>query len=67
MKALIQELVTKADLNETQAEKVAEVVRGFLAAKLPDVARGPVEAALTGANVDRAADMAKNVLGGFLK
>jgi hypothetical protein len=67
MKALIQELVAKADLNEAQAAKVAEVVRGFLVDKLPDIARGPVESALTGANVDQAADMAKNLLGGFLK
>ena len=42
MKALVQELVAKADLNEAQANKVAEVVRGFLVERLPEVARGPV-------------------------
>ena len=42
MKELISQLVAKADLNEGQAAKVAEVVRGFLASKLPDALRGPV-------------------------
>jgi hypothetical protein len=48
MKELISELVSKADLSEAQASKVAEVVRNFIASKLPDALRGPVESALTG-------------------
>jgi hypothetical protein len=67
MKALIAELVQKADLSDAQATKVAEVVRGFIGSKLPDAIRGPVEAALTGEKVDDAVDQAKNLLGGFLK
>lgn len=67
MKAMIQELVAKADLDEAQAGKVAEVVRNFLVSKLPEMARGPVEAALTGDKVDGAFDAAKSALGGFLK
>lgn len=67
MKALIQELVAKADLDEAQANKVAEVVRNFLSSRLPEVARGPVESALTGERVDGAVSTAKDLLGGFLK
>jgi hypothetical protein len=63
MKALISELVQKADLSEAQAVKVAEVVKGFLGSRLPDAIRGPVESALTGENVDNAVDAAKNMLG----
>ena len=67
MKALIAELVQKADLSDAQAAKVAEVVRGFIGSKLPDALRGPVEAALTGERVDDAVGQAKSLLGGFLK
>lgn len=67
MKALISELVQKADLSEAQAQTVAKVVKDFLGDKLPDALRGPVEAALTGERVDDAVDAAKNLLGGFLK
>jgi hypothetical protein len=67
MKALISELVAKADLTDAQAEKVAEVVRGFVASKLPEALRGPVEGALTGDRVDDVADMAKGLLGNLLK
>jgi hypothetical protein len=63
MKELISQLVARADLNEAQAAKVAEVVRGFLASKLPEPLRGPVESALTGSSVDSAVDQAKNMLG----
>jgi hypothetical protein len=63
MKELISQLVAKADLNEGQATKVAEVVRGFLASKLPDALRGPVESALTGKGVDSALDQAKGLVG----
>ena len=54
MKELISQLVARADLSEAQAAKVAEVVKDFLAAKLPDALRGPVETALTGQAVDGA-------------
>jgi hypothetical protein len=63
MKELISQLVAQADLDEAQAAKVAEVVRGFLASKLPDALRGPVESVLTGQNVDSALDQAKGMLG----
>jgi hypothetical protein len=63
MNELISQLVSKADLSEAQAAKVAEVVRGFLASKLPDALRGPVEGALTGQAVDSAVDQAKGMLG----
>ncbi|WP_394839814.1 hypothetical protein LVJ94_23285 [Pendulispora rubella] len=67
MKALISELIAKADLNQQQAEKVAGVVRDFIGSKLPDAVRGHVEAALTGEKVDSALDAAKNAIGSFLK
>jgi hypothetical protein len=63
MKELISQLVAKADLSPDQAAKVAEVVRGFLASKLPEMLRGPVDSALTGENVDGAVDQAKGLLG----
>ena len=67
MKAMIQELVTKANLDPAQADKVAEVLREFLATRLPEALRGPVVSALSGENVDSAVDKAKDLLGGFLK
>ena len=67
MKALIQELVSKADLSEDQASKVATVVRGFLVAKLPESLHGPLESVLTGERVDDAVDIAKNLVGGLFK
>jgi hypothetical protein len=63
MKELISQLVSKADLNEAQAAKVAEVVRGFLADKLPESLRGVVDGALTGQAVDSALDQAKGFMG----
>jgi hypothetical protein len=66
MKELIQTLVSQADLSEAQAAKVAEVVRSFLADKLPAPLRGPVEGALTGQNVDSAFDRAAKGLMGKL-
>ena len=62
MKELIAQVVAKADLNEAQATKVAEVVRQFLGSKLPEALRGPVEGALTGQNVDSAVDQAKGFI-----
>jgi hypothetical protein len=63
MKELISQLVSKADLTEAQAAKVADVVRGFLSSKLPDSLRSVVDGALTGENVDTAVDQAKGLLG----
>lgn len=63
MKELISQLVSKADLNEAQAAQVADVVRGFLASKLPDALRGPVESVLTGQAVESAVDQAKGLIG----
>lgn len=67
MKALIGELVQKADLSEEQAAKVAGVVREYLIGKLPEPLHGPLEAALTGEHLDTAFDAAKNLLGGLFK
>ncbi len=63
MKELIGTLIAKADLNQEQATKVAEVVKGFLADKLPAPLQGPVLSAISGDSVDSVADQAKNVLG----
>ena len=63
MKELISQLVAKADITEAQAAKVAEVVKGFLASKLPEPLRTPVENALTGQAVDGAVEQAKGLLG----
>ncbi len=67
MKELIQALVSKADMNDAQAAKVAEIVREHLAVKLPAELRGPVIAAMTGQRVDDAFDQAKSALEGLLK
>jgi hypothetical protein len=63
MTELVTRLISQANLSEDQAKKVAEVVRGFLADKLPEPLRGPVEGALTGDNVGNALDQAKGMLG----
>ena len=63
MKELVAKLVSQADLSEEQAKKVADVVRNFLAEKLPAPLKGPVENALTGENVENALDQAKGMLG----
>jgi len=63
MKELIERLVSQADLSPEQAQKAADTVRAFLVDKLPAPLRGPVESALTGANVDSALDQAKNLVG----
>lgn len=67
MKALIQELVSKADLSPDQAEKACQVVKTFVGDKLPSALRGPFESALSGETVDNAFDKAKDLLGGLLK
>ena len=67
MNAIIQTLVSKADLSEEQAAKVAEVLRDFLGERLPDMIREPVMSALSGENVDSGADMLKGALGGLFK
>ncbi len=61
MKEMIATLIDKADLDPAQAQKVAEVVRGFLKDKLPDAMEGPVLAALNGDNVDAALGQAKGM------
>ena len=63
MKALISTLVDKADLSSDQAEKVASVVKSFLAEKLPDAIQGPVVSAINGGSVEDAAGKAKDLLG----
>jgi hypothetical protein len=66
MKELISQLVARADLSEAQAAKVAEVVKDFLAAKLPEGLRAPVESALTGQAVDGAFDSVMKGIAGKL-
>lgn len=63
MNDLIQQLVGKADLSPEQAGKVAEVVKGFLADKLPEPIKGAVLGAISGDSVDSAVDTAKGLLG----
>lgn len=67
MNAIIQTLVSKADLSEEQAAKVAEVLRNFLGERLPDVIREPVMSALSGENVDSGADMLTGAIGNLFK
>lgn len=62
MKELIAQLVSQANLDATQAEKVAQVVKNFLSDKLPEPLRGPVLSALSGEAVDSAVDQAKGLL-----
>lgn len=66
MKALVTELVAKADLTPEQAEKVASVVKTFVGDKLPEAVKGPILSALSGEHVDSAFDAAKNALGSLL-
>lgn len=63
MKELISRLVSQANINEEQAKKAADVVRGFLSEKLPEPLKGPVESALTGAAVSGAVDQIKGMAG----
>jgi hypothetical protein len=67
MKELVTELVSKADLSDAQAEKVAGVVKDFILTRLPEALRGPVQSVLTGERVDDVFDAAKSLLGGLLK
>ncbi len=63
MRELIGQLVDNADLSPEQANKVADVVKGFLEERLPDAIKAPVLGALSGDNVDSAVDQAKGMLG----
>lgn len=63
MKELIDQLVAKAELSPDQAARVAEVVKGFLADKLPAPIKDTVLAAISAERVDSAADQAKGLLG----
>ena len=63
MKELIATLVANANLSEAQATQVANVVKGFLADKLPEPLRATVEGYLTGSQVEGALDQAKGLLG----
>ena len=63
MKELISTVIEKANLDSDQASRVADVVKGFLADKLPEPLKGPVLGALSGEHVESAADQAKGMLG----
>ncbi len=65
MKELIAQLIEKANLTEEQAGQAAAVVKNFLADRLPEAIRGPVESALTGEGIMGVADKAKGMLGGL--
>lgn len=65
MKELIGQLIEKANLTEEQANQAVSVIKNFLGDRLPDVIRGPVEAALTGERVQDVTDQAKDMLGGL--
>lgn len=67
MKELVKDLVEKANLSEEQANKAADVVKGFLGDRLPEAIKGPVLGALTGENIDNAVDKARDLLGGLFK
>jgi hypothetical protein len=63
MKELIQQLVTKAHLDETQATQAVDVVRTFLGEKLPGAIREPALRAISGEHVEGAMGAAKGVAG----
>jgi polyhydroxyalkanoate synthesis regulator phasin len=63
MKDLIDNLVKQADITPAQAAKVADVLKSFVADKLPEPIKSTVLAALSGENVSAAADQAKGLLG----
>ena len=63
MKELITQLIEKANLSDSQAEQVAQVVRGFLKDRLPEAISEPVLAALSGDSVESAIGQAKGLLG----
>ncbi len=65
MKELITRLMSQADLSEEQAEKVADVVKGFLIDKLPDSIEGTVLGAISGERVDGATDLLRGAIGSF--
>lgn len=65
MNELINQLVAKAELSPEQAAKVAEVVKGFLADRLPEPIKATVLGAISAERVDSAADKAKSLLGGL--
>ena len=56
----------RVEVQARRDENVGGVVKGFLESKLPDAVKGPVMGALTGENVESAADAVKGALGGFL-
>ncbi|GIV97716.1 MAG: hypothetical protein KatS3mg057_2373 [Herpetosiphonaceae bacterium] len=66
MNELINRLKTQAQLSDEQANRAADVVRNFLNERLPEQLQGPVNAALSGQNVQTAAEKAHGFLGGFM-
>jgi polyhydroxyalkanoate synthesis regulator phasin len=63
MKELIDRLVSKAQLSPEQATKAADTVRLFLSEKLPGPIKSQVESAISGENVGKAAEQAKDFIG----
>lgn len=65
MNELISKLMGQANLSEGQAQKVAQVVRGFLHEKVPAQLRGPLDSALGGGGEkgESATEKGKDLLG----
>ncbi len=63
MKELIDRLVSNAHLSPDQASQAADTVRSFLAEKLPGPIKSQVDSAISGENVGKAAEQAKDFLG----
>ena len=61
MNELVKQLMAKADLDETMANKAVEVVKEFIKDKLPDAVSSPVMSAIDGVKVDDAVDMLKKL------
>jgi hypothetical protein len=67
MKELISKLVDQAGIEENMAEKVIEVVKGFLEDKLPSPIAGQVSKVLSGMDDDKKDSMLGKAKGLFGK
>jgi nucleoid DNA-binding protein len=67
MKELIEQLVSKADINEATAEKVLKVVGDFLDDKLPSPIDTQVKKVLSGVDGDQINDVLGKAKGLFGK
>lgn len=65
MKELIEKLVDQANIDEAAAEKVVEVVKGFLQDKLPEPIDSQVTKVLDGLDLEDAGDVLGKIKGLF--